>query len=94
MPIPQDRCDRTLSPISGGSCPACGRSLPAFPGVSDAHELELLDYIRNSRTVTATKRLREISGADLEACMWMVEHMYARAGLRGFVPGATRGGDA
>jgi hypothetical protein len=79
-----DRCNQAISPAVGGSCAACGRAVPPFPGVTALDELEILEHIRNARTVSAIEHLRNVSGVDLAECRWMIEHMYALAGLPGF----------
>jgi hypothetical protein len=64
-------------------CPSCRRSIVSFQGVDEGVEAELVEYIRSGQTVSAIKRLREVSGRGLDDSRWMIQHMYGLAGVAG-----------
>src|SRR6187399_268121 len=48
-----------------------------IPGAMSTHDEQTLALIRNGRSVSAIKFLRDNTGCDLSAAKEMVEHMYA-----------------
>jgi endogenous inhibitor of DNA gyrase (YacG/DUF329 family) len=55
-------------------CPRCGHHLPEFQSLSHAQRVELRRIIDSSGSISAIKRLREISGCDLETAKLWVHH--------------------
>jgi len=76
-----DACDLKLSPLRGGTCAHCGRTVKPFAGVNADIEAQLITHIRSGHTIDAIKLLRAVSGRDLVDAKWMIEHMYGTAGI-------------
>jgi hypothetical protein len=68
------QCVGGISPATGGRCSGCGRQIPAFRGITKAIEEELRELIDQGETITATKRLRAVSGSSLAKAKLWAEH--------------------